>query len=121
MMQDVFVGVDVAKDWLDVHHVLSGARRIANTVAAARSFAAACAKQGAWVIFEASGGYDRVLRDALETCKLANRDSRYLLNLLREQNKQNQRDEQDEQAEARNKTGLIWFRDLLFSFSLGWR
>ncbi|TNC06809.1 IS110 family transposase [Methylobacterium terricola] len=70
MMQDVFVGVDVANDWLDVHHVLSGARRIANTAAAARSFAAACAKQGAWFIFEASGGYDRVLRDALETCNV---------------------------------------------------
>src|SRR5215218_6511725 len=24
------------------------------------------AKEGAWVVFEASGGYDRVLRDALE-------------------------------------------------------
>lgn len=65
-MQDLFIGVDVAKDWLDVHHPLRGARRIANTPAAARSFAGSCAKQGAWVVFEASGGYDRVLREALE-------------------------------------------------------
>lgn len=65
-MQELFIGVDIAKDWLDVHHPSRGARRIANTIAAARSFATACAKQGAWVVFEASGGYDRVLRDALE-------------------------------------------------------
>ena len=66
MMQEPFIGVDVAKDWLDVHHSLRGAQRIANTLAATRSFAVSCAKQGPWVIFEASGGYDRVLRDALE-------------------------------------------------------
>ena len=32
MTQPVFVGVDVAKDWLDIHHLVSGARRIENTV-----------------------------------------------------------------------------------------
>ena len=66
MMQDLFVGVDVAKDWLDIHHPDRRAHRVGNTPAAARSFATACAKEGAWVIFEASGGYDRVLREALE-------------------------------------------------------
>ena len=66
MMQELFIGVDVAKDWLDVHHSRAGARRIDNTPGAARSFAKACIKDGAWVIFEASGGYDRVLREALE-------------------------------------------------------
>lgn len=66
MMQEVYIGVDVAKDWLDVHHPDRGARRIDNTPAAARVLAKACARQGAWVIFEASGGYDRVLREALE-------------------------------------------------------
>jgi transposase len=65
-MQDLFIGVDVAKEWLDVHHPLRGASRIANAPAATRSFAGSCAKQGAWVVFEASGGYDRVLREALE-------------------------------------------------------
>jgi transposase len=64
--QELFIGIDVAKDWLDVHHPLRGARRIANTAAAARSFAASCTEDEAWVVFEASGGYDRVLRDALE-------------------------------------------------------
>jgi transposase len=64
--QQLFVGVDVAKDWLDVHHPGRGARRIDNAPAAARAFAARCAKEGAWVVFEASGGYDHQLRDALE-------------------------------------------------------
>ncbi|WP_407530716.1 IS110 family transposase [Methylobacterium oryzisoli] len=67
-MKELFIGVDVAKDWLDVHHPLRGARRIGNTLTTAREFAASCAKQGAWIIFEASGGYDRVLREALEAC-----------------------------------------------------
>jgi transposase len=52
----IFVGVDVAKDWLDIHHASHGASRINNSPAAARSFAARCAKEGAWVVFEASGG-----------------------------------------------------------------
>ena len=58
MMQEAFVGVDVAKNWLDIHHPRRGARRIANTPAAVRAFAAASARESAWVIFEASGGYD---------------------------------------------------------------
>lgn len=66
MTQQIFVGVDVAKDWLDTHHPSRGATRIDNSPAAARAFAARCAKEGAWVIFEASGGYDHQLRDALE-------------------------------------------------------
>jgi len=66
MMQEVFVGVDIAKDWLDIFHPGSGLRRIDNTAAAARRFAKASAKDGVWVILEASGGYDRLLRDALE-------------------------------------------------------
>jgi transposase len=64
--QQVFVGVDVAKDWLDIHHPGQAAARIDNTLAATRSFAARCAKEGAWIVFEASGGYDHQLRDALE-------------------------------------------------------
>lgn len=66
MMQEAFVGVDVAKAWLDIHHPEHGARRIDNAPAALRAFAAACAKEGAWVVFEASGGYDHLLRAALE-------------------------------------------------------
>lgn len=70
MMQEVFVGVDVAKDWLDVHHPDRGAHRIDNAPARVRTFAADCAKKGAWVIFEASGGYDRLLREALEAANV---------------------------------------------------
>lgn len=66
MTQQIFVGVDVAKDWLDIHHPSRGAMRVDNSPAAARSFAARCAKEGVWVVFEASGGYDHQLRDALE-------------------------------------------------------
>jgi transposase len=69
MTDQIFVGVDVAKDWLDIHHASHGATRINNSHAAARSFAARCAKEGAWVVFEASGGYDHQLRDALESAQ----------------------------------------------------
>lgn len=69
MMQEVFVGVDVAKDWLDIFHPGLGERRIDNRPKAVRSFAAACAKEGVWVVFEASGGYDHPLRAALEAAE----------------------------------------------------
>ncbi len=62
MTQQVFVGVGVAKDWLDIHHPARGAARIDNSPAAARSFAARCAKEGAWIVFEVSGGHDYQLR-----------------------------------------------------------
>ena len=70
MTDQTFVGVDVAKDWLDIHHASHGAIRINNSHAAVRSFAARCAKEGAWVVFEASGGYDHQLRDALESAQV---------------------------------------------------
>ncbi len=70
MMQEVFVGVDVAKDWLDVHHPRRGARRIDNTPAAVQVFTAACARERVWVVFEASGGYDRVLFEGLDTANV---------------------------------------------------
>ncbi len=69
-MQDNFIGVDVSKDWLDVHHLCSdhrgGAQQIANGGRELTAFARRAARQGAWVIFEATGGYDRPLREALE-------------------------------------------------------
>ena len=70
MTDQIFVGVDVAKDWLDIHHSSHGAARINNSHAAVRSFAARCAKEGAWVVFEASGGYDHQLRDALGSARV---------------------------------------------------
>ena len=70
MTHEIFIGVDVAKDWLDIHHASHGATRINNSPAATRSFAARCAKEAAWVVFEASGGYDHHLRDALESAQV---------------------------------------------------
>lgn len=66
MMQELFVGVDVAKAWLDIHHPNHRPYRIANSPAAARQLARSCLREGAWVIFEATGSYDRVLHDALQ-------------------------------------------------------
>ncbi|MFC7538226.1 transposase [Siccirubricoccus deserti] len=66
MTEQLFIGVDVAKDWIDIHHPGRKPSRIDSTPAALRAFAARCRKDGVWVIFEASGGYDRGLRDALE-------------------------------------------------------
>ncbi len=57
MMQQTFIGVDVAKGWLDIYHPKQRSLRIDNTPKAARAFAVACAKEGAWVIFEASGRF----------------------------------------------------------------
>jgi transposase len=70
MMQRAFIGVDVAKGWLDIHHSDQRRSRIENTPKATRALAVACAKEGAWVIFEASGGYDRILREALESAEV---------------------------------------------------
>jgi len=70
MMQELYVGVDVAKDWLDIHHPYRGARRIDNAPAALKAFAATCAKEGGWIVFEASGGYDHLLRAALEAAQV---------------------------------------------------
>jgi len=58
------IGVDVSKDWIDVFH-LSSCRhdRIASTKRALSQFARTA--QGALVVFEASGGYERPLGEAL--------------------------------------------------------
>ena len=69
-MQQIFIGVDVAKGWLDIHHPHRKPMRIENTPKAAKAFAVVCEKEDAWVIFEASGGYDRILREALEETKV---------------------------------------------------
>ena len=69
-MTDIFIGVDVSMDWLDIHHSChdhrGGERRIANGGRELTAFARRAARQGAWVIFEATGGYDRTLGEALE-------------------------------------------------------
>jgi transposase len=61
--QDI-IGVDIAKDWIDVFH-LSSARhtRITTTKQALARFAKAA--HGAMVVLEASGGYERPVTEAL--------------------------------------------------------
>src|SRR5919108_6051057 len=65
MPQDI-IGVDVAKDWIDVRPVGGRAERIAMAPETLRRFARAAAKQAALVVFEATGGYDWPLRTALD-------------------------------------------------------
>lgn len=60
------LGVDVAKDWIDVCDPASGKERhIDMKPRALKTFAESAT--GALVVFEASGGYDRPLVHALET------------------------------------------------------
>lgn len=65
-MPQTVIGVDVAKDWIDAYWpALNKAVRIETTPASLKSFARKSA--GALIVFEASGGYERPLIDALET------------------------------------------------------
>lgn len=69
-----FIGVDIAKDWIDVHHLSTGRRqRIPATAPALARFARAA--QGSagrvLVVLEASGGYERALVAALDAAGTA--------------------------------------------------
>ena len=59
------IGVDVAKDWIDVFHPVDGAARLASDPGTLRAFARRVARERRLVVFEASGGYDRPLAEAL--------------------------------------------------------
>lgn len=60
------LGVDVAKDWIDICDLGAGKiRRIETTPRALKAFAARLAKDSL-VVFEASGGFERPLMAALE-------------------------------------------------------
>jgi hypothetical protein len=48
-MDQIYIGVDVAKAWLGIYHPARGAKRIENTPARVRSFARAAAREGVWV------------------------------------------------------------------------
>lgn len=62
-MTQNFIAVDVSKDWIDAHDLRSGqARRVAATARELAGFARGVADP--FVVFEASGGYDRTLADA---------------------------------------------------------
>ena len=59
-----FIGVDIAKDWIDVFYLsTSKHERISTTKQALARFAKAA--PGSMVILEASGGYERPVTDAL--------------------------------------------------------
>jgi transposase len=59
-----FIGVDIARDWIDVFRLSTGAReRVATTGPALARFARSAG--GALVVLEASGGYERGLVAAL--------------------------------------------------------
>ncbi|WP_151175235.1 IS110 family transposase [Roseovarius indicus] len=63
MPQDV-IGVDIAKDWIDVFFLSARrAERVPMATAELRAFAARA--RGALVVFEASGGYEHPLAEAL--------------------------------------------------------
>lgn len=65
-----YIGVDIAKDWIDVHQPASGcSRRIPATGPALKGFARQA--RGHHVVFEASGGYERPLAEALGTANVA--------------------------------------------------
>ncbi|MEQ8431021.1 MAG: IS110 family transposase [Roseovarius sp.] len=64
MPQD-FIGVDIAKDWIDVFFLSARrAERVPMATAELRAFAARA--RGALVVFEASGGYEHPLAEALD-------------------------------------------------------
>lgn len=60
------LGVDVAKDWIDIYDPGSGRIARIDTTPRALSAFAAQVPDGALVVFEASGGYERPLAEALE-------------------------------------------------------
>jgi transposase len=67
--QDV-IGVDVSKEWIDCHRLSTGAAwRVEATRRALRRFAGEAV--GALVVFEASGGYERALGEALDSTGVA--------------------------------------------------
>jgi transposase len=70
-MAQSIIGVDVAKDWIDARPRGGKLERIAMEEAALRRFGEAAARDGARVVFEATGGYDRPLAAALAAAGVA--------------------------------------------------
>lgn len=69
MTQNV-IGVDVSKDRIDVFEPMRGHRQIEATSHRLAAFARRAKASGGFVVFEASGGYDTPLRDALEQARV---------------------------------------------------
>jgi transposase len=70
-MAEVYIGVDVSMDWIDVFEPQNGHKRVASAPKALAKLARRWAKVQAVVVFEASGGYDRPLRAALDGAGVA--------------------------------------------------
>jgi len=71
MVTQNIIGVDIAKNWIDVHNLQRGQhQRIAMETKALQGFVKKLPKDS-HIIFEASGGYERPLQDMLITHKLA--------------------------------------------------
>jgi len=70
-LHQTVLGVDVAKDWIDICDPGSGRITRIDTTPHALSAFAAAAPAGALVVFEASGGYERPLAEALEQAGVA--------------------------------------------------
>jgi len=69
-MTDDIIGVDIAKDWIDIHRLSTGqSKRIATTRSAPARFAAQVGD--VLVVLEASGGYERPLMEALAEAGVA--------------------------------------------------
>ncbi len=67
----VCVGIDVSKAYLDIFDPLAGDFRIENTISAVSAFVSTQLVPGRFVVFEATGYYDRVLRLCLEAAGVA--------------------------------------------------
>jgi transposase len=66
------LGIDISKLHLDIHDTQAGTTwRIANAAAATAALAGSLAGRGCLVVFEATGRYDRVLREALAVAGIA--------------------------------------------------
>lgn len=67
-----FIGIDIGKDWLDVHDEAAGrSLRLANAPAAIAALVAGWAGRAPFVAFEATGAYDAALRAALARAGVA--------------------------------------------------
>ena len=70
-MTDIYVGVDVSKDWIDIFHPEHGALRLHQTPEALAKWAQDIDKPKLLVVFEATGSYDLPLREALENAGIS--------------------------------------------------
>lgn len=72
--QDQIVGIDVSRDWLDIHCLPDGARfRWPNNEDGHTRIAALAAERHALVCFEATGGQEWRLWSSLDTAGIATR------------------------------------------------